>query len=105
MGTALFVRLRLRNTGDEQVRLSLSYEKCSLLDLGARMTYEVVHDDAGTYVAAVNSNNSQWENTLDPGQSSTLWMRFPAPPMKTKSLSLRIDHVPQFDDLTIQDAP
>ncbi len=104
-GNTLSVRLRLRDDGGKDVYVSFSYDKCYLLDAGAGKKYQVLKDDAGAAIAAVNAGNDEWRETIKAGQSQTIWMKFPTPPATVKSVSLSIDNTPPFDDLAIQDAP
>lgn len=104
-GTTLTVRVRLHNTGANKVYVTFSYKKCYLLDANAGKKYQVLSDDTGAAIAAVNSGLDEWRDDLGPGQSALLWMKFPAPPATVKTVTLAIDNAPPFDDLAIQDAP
>jgi hypothetical protein len=104
-GSTLTVRVRLHNDGGKDAYVEFTYEKCYLLDAAAGKKYQVLKDDAGAAIAAVNAGNEDWRGTIKAGQSQTIWMKFPAPPATVKSVSLSIDNAPPFDDLAIQDAP
>lgn len=104
-GNTLSVRVRMHDDGGKDVYVSFDYDNCYLLDAGAGKKYQVLKDDAGAAIAAVNSGNDGWHETVKAGQSQTIWMKFPAPPATVKTVSLSIDNTPPFDDLAIQDVP
>jgi hypothetical protein len=104
-GNTLTVRVRLHDDGGKDAPVPFSYDKCYLLDAGAGKKYQVLKDDAGAAIAAVNAGNYEWHETIKAGQSQTIWMKFPAPPATVKSVSLTIDNTLPFDDLAIQDVP
>ena len=104
-GTTLTLRLRLHNDGAKDSYVAFSYDKCYLLDAGAGKKYQVLKDDTGAVIGAVNSGNTEWNDTIKPSQSQTIWMKFPAPPASVKSVSLTVANTPPFDDLAIQDVP
>jgi hypothetical protein len=104
-GTTLTMRVRLHNDGAKETYVIFSYDKCYLLDAGAGKKYQVLKDDTGVAIGAVNSGNSEWRETVKPAQSQTIWVKFPAPPAAVKAVTLSIDSTPPFDDLAIQDAP
>lgn len=104
-GNTLTVRTRLHNDGGKEAFVTLKYDKCFLLDADAGKKYQVLKDDAGAAIAQVNSGNDEWHESVKPGQTQIIWMKFPAPPATVKSISLSIDNTPPFDDLAIQDVP
>jgi hypothetical protein len=104
-GNTLTVRVRLHDDGGKDSFVTFNYDKCYLLDAGAGKKYQVLKDDTGAAIAAVNSGNDGWHETVKAGQSQTIWMKFPAPPATVKSVSLSLDSTPPFDDLAIQDVP
>jgi hypothetical protein len=75
------------------------------MDLGAGKKYQVLQDEKGAYIAGLKSGwNDRWYDDLEPGQSHTLWVKFPAPPAEVKSVTLQVPGVPPFEDLAIQDS-
>ena len=71
------------------------------LDLPAAVGFVLT----GAYIAALRSGwNDRWYDELDPGQSYTMWVKFPAPPAEVKSVTLQVPGVPPFEDLAIQDS-
>jgi hypothetical protein len=104
-GNTLTVRVRLHNDGTKEVNGAVNFEKCYLLDAGAGKKYEVLTDNDKNSIAPTNYGNHEWHEHIPAGQSQLIWMKFPAPPATTKSVTLNIENIPPFDDLTIQDVP
>lgn len=104
-GNTLTVRVRLHNQGAKDVVAEIDYGKSYLLDTAAGKKYEVLTDSENHAIAAVNDGSRGWREHVQAGQTQMFWMKFPAPPAATKSVTLTIDKLPPFDDLAIQDAP
>jgi hypothetical protein len=103
-GNTLTAKVVLRNHGSEEPEADVHYDEVYLMDLAAGKKYEVLKDEKGSYIAALKSGwNNRWYQRLAPGQTFTLWMKFPAPPPEVKSVTLQIPGMPPFEDLTIQD--
>jgi hypothetical protein len=103
-GNTLTAKVVLRNHAGADIQPEIKYNEVYLMDLGAGKKYEVLKDEKGTYIAALRSGwNDRWYDSLQPGQSVTLWMKFPAPPAEVKSVTLQIPGTPPFEDLPIQD--
>lgn len=103
-GNTLNVKLKLRNTGAEDAKFDVTYKDVYLLDAEAGKKYEVLKDDAGTYLASNNAGyKDEFYGTLKPAGSVTVWMKFPAPPPETKAASLTLPHMAPFEDVPIQD--
>lgn len=104
-GNTLTAKVRLRNQGTEKVQPEVLYKEVYLMDLGAGKKYEALRDEKGAYIAALRSNwNDRWYGELEPNESYTLWVKFPAPPPEVKSITLQVPGVPPFEDLAIQDS-
>ena len=103
-GNTLTVKVRMSNTGSEDVTVDLEYDKTYVLDAAGGRKYEVLRDDAKNYIAAIGpSYSNRYWNTLKPGQPLLVWMKFPAPPPEVKTATFQLDDTPPFDDLAIQD--
>ncbi|HWN44976.1 MAG TPA: hypothetical protein VNW71_22320, partial [Thermoanaerobaculia bacterium] len=101
----LTAKVRLRNQGSEKVPAEVIYKEVYLMDLGAGKKYQVLQDEKGAYIAGLKSGwNDRWYGDLEPGQSHTMWVKFPAPPAEVKSVTLQVPGVPPFEDLAIQDS-
>lgn len=104
-GNTLTAKVRLRNQGSEKVQPEVIYKEVYLMDLGAGKKYEALRDEKGAYIAALKSGwSDRWYGEIAPGQSYTLWVKFPAPPAEVKSVTLQVPGVPPFEDLAIQDS-
>jgi len=104
-GNTLTAKVRLRNQGSEKVPAEVIYKEVYLMDLGAGKKYQVLQDEKGAYIAGLKSGwNDRWYGDLEPGQSHTMWVKFPAPPAEVKSVTLQVPGVPPFEDLAIQDS-
>jgi hypothetical protein len=103
-GNTLTAKVVIRNHGSADSQAEINYKEVYLMDLAAGKKYEVLKDEKGAYIAALRSNwNDRWYETLKPGDSYTLWMKFPAPPADVKSVTLQVPGAPPFEDLSIQD--
>ncbi len=103
-GNTLTAKVVLRNHAGAPIQPEINYKEVYLMDLGAGKKYEVLKDEKGAYIAALRSGwEDRWYNQLEPGQSFTLWMKFPAPPADVKSVTLQLPGMSPFEDLPIQD--
>lgn len=104
-GNTLTAKVRLRNQGSGKAQAEVIYKEVYLMDLGAGKKYQVLQDEKGAYIAGLKSGwNDRWYGDLAPGESYTLWVKFPAPPAEVKSVTLQVPGVPPFEDLAIQDS-
>jgi hypothetical protein len=104
-GSTLTAKVVLRNQGGADARPEVHYQETYVMDAGAGKKYEVLKDEQGAYIAALHSGYRDfWYDTLKPGASYTIWMKFPAPPPDVKTVILQIPGVPPFEDLAIQDS-
>lgn len=104
-GSTLTARVVLRNQGSAQAKPEIHYDEVYVMDLGAGKKYEVLKDEKGTYIAALRSGwSDRWYQDLPPGDTYTLWMKFPAPPPDVKTVTLQLPGMPPFEDLPIQDS-
>jgi hypothetical protein len=103
-GNTLTAKVVLRNHAGAEIQSEIKYDEVYLMDLGAGKKYEVLKDEKGAYIAALRSGwNDRWYDRLQPGQSMTLWMKFPAPPADVKAVTLQLPGMSPFEDLPIQD--
>lgn len=104
-GNTLTAKVRLRNQGSAEAKPEVIYKEVYLMDLAAGKKYQVLQDEKGGYIAGLRSGwNDRWYGDLAPGESYTLWVKFPAPPAEVKSVTLQVPGVPPFEDLAIQDS-
>jgi hypothetical protein len=103
-GNTLTAKVVLRNHAGADAEPDINYKEVYLMDLAAGKKYEVLKDEKGAYIAALRSGwNDRWYQKIEPGQSFTIWMKFPAPPADVKSVTLQLPGMPPFEDLAIQD--
>jgi hypothetical protein len=103
-GNTLTAKVRFRNQGGAEAEPDVHYNEVYVMDLGAGKKYEVLKDEKGNYIAGLRSGwNNRWYDKVQPGQSATIWMKFPAPPLDVKAVTLQVPGVPPFEDLPIQD--
>jgi hypothetical protein len=75
------------------------------MDAAAGKKYQVLKDEKDEYIAALRSGwHDRWYEKVKPGQSMTIWMKFPAPPPEVKAITLAVPGVPPFEELAIQDS-
>lgn len=104
-GNTLTARVRLRNQAGAPAQPEVRYDEVYLMDLAAGKKYQVLQDEAGSFIAALRSGwKDRWYGEIAPGQGQLLWMKFPAPPPEVRSITLQIPGVPPFEDLAIQDS-
>ena len=104
-GNTLTAKVRFRNQGGAEAEPDVHYNEAYVMDLGAGKKYEVLKDEKGNYIAGLRSGwNNRWYDKVQPGQSATIWMKFPAPPADVRTVTLQIPGVPPFEDLPILDA-
>lgn len=103
-GNTLTAKVRFRNTGTADAEINFEYTAAYLLDTEAGKKYEVLKDEKGTCIAALYTGYPcRYWVTIKPGAAQTAWMKFPAPPAATRSVTLQVPVAPPFEDLPIQD--
>ena len=103
-GNTLTAKVRLVNHGSERAEPDIHFEEVYLIDTGAGKKYNVLKDEKNEYIASLRSGwSNRWYETIAPGESYVLWMKFPAPPPETKAITLQLPGMPPFEDLNIQD--
>ena len=103
-GNTLTAKIRFTNKGSAETEVNVHYDDMSLVDTTNAKKYEVLKDEKGTYIAGVRAGyNNQWFERIPAGQTRTIWAKFPAPPPEVKTITLQMEKIPPFEDLTIQD--
>ncbi|HEX5760139.1 MAG TPA: hypothetical protein VF121_13190 [Thermoanaerobaculia bacterium] len=104
-GNTLTAKLRVRNQGGVDAEPDFTFSQMYVMDAAGGRKYEVLKDEKGTAIAGLRSGwSDRWYDTLSPGESAVVWMKFPAPPPEVKVVTLQIPNTPPFDDLAIQDS-
>jgi hypothetical protein len=103
-GNTLTAKVRFTNHGSKSEDPDIRYNETYLLDADNKK-YEVLKDEQGTYLAALRSGyKDRWYESLQPGASQTIWVKFSAPPTTIKTVSLQLPGIQPFEELTIQEA-
>ena len=103
-GNTLTAKVQLMNHGSDEARAEVKFDDTYLIDTGAGKKFNVLKDEKNVYIASLRSGwNDRWYDTLKPGDSYLLWMKFPAPPAETKAITLQLPGIPPFEDVNIQD--
>lgn len=103
-GNTLTAKVRFRNQGTENPEPDIQYKEVYVMDAAAGKKYEVLKDEKENYIAALNPGwPARWYKRINPGESQTIWMKFPAPPPEVKAITLQLPGMPPFEDVPIQD--
>lgn len=97
----LTVKVRIRNTGTTHVNHNFDTHGGSYPDFyvtAADQKYFLLKDSEGAPLAPVYLDVS-----LDPGQTSSWWAKFPAPPATETAFDLVMIDVTPFEDVPITD--
>jgi hypothetical protein len=101
-GKNLNAKLRFTNNGTKQVRPGFYYTGTYAIDAD-NQKYEVLKDDKGTYLGSLGTGyNNWWGETLEPGTSHVVWMRFPAPAAGVNAVTIQLDGMDPIEDVRIQ---
>jgi len=103
-GNTITAKVRLTNRGSENIEPDIKYNEVYLMDTAAGKKYQVLKDEKDIYIAYLRSGyNYRWYDTMKPNDSTTLWMKFPAPPAEVKAITLQLPGMAPFEDVPIQD--
>ena len=99
-GNTLTALVRFRNNSSGSVVVEFRFKDAYLMDEAGAKKYEVLKDEKGGYIASSSEVLTQY---VGGGQSMTVWMKFPAPPLEAKTVTLAMPQMPPFENLPIQD--
>lgn len=102
-GNTLTAKVRLTNRGSENANAAVKYDEVYLMDTAAGKKYEVLKDEKGQFIAYRTSGWNQWYDSMKPNETTTLWMKFPAPGVEVKAITLQLPGMAPFEDVPIQD--
>lgn len=103
-GNTLTAKVRFTNGGSDEKDVQVHYAQVNLVDTTGGKKYQTLKDEKDEYIALLNPGwKDRWSSNVKPGESKTVWMKFPAPPAETKTITLQMPNMPPFDDLTIQE--
>lgn len=101
----LTVRVRLRNTGDKDVRVGLissrNYDSYYVTAGGKK--YFILRDSEKTPLAPQGDGFGNLSASVAKGASYVWWAKFPAPPADVKKISYFTPITPPFDNVPITD--
>jgi hypothetical protein len=102
-GSTLTARVRFVNEGSTIVEPIVTYDGVYLMDASTRKKYEVLKDESNRYIAALHPGfPDRWSERIGPGETQTIWIKFPAPAAEVTALTLVLPKVTPFEDLAIQ---
>jgi len=93
-GDVLVVRWRLINTGTKSVRYDFSWDDIYYIDPAGNKKYSNLTID-GKRILDV------WYGELPPGEQRVNWVKYPAPPLTSKRISLNVPKFTPFEDVPI----
>jgi hypothetical protein len=101
-GDTVTLRIQFRNTTDKDITDSLFYgtsiaSRTYLIDGASKKKYLVIVDAENKPVAYVGESS-----TLKHGATIPAWVRFPAPPPGTATVTVVAPGVPPFEDVPIK---
>ena len=104
-GNTLTAQVRFRNAGSKKSDVSVEFDHVYVLDEAGAKKYSVLKDEKGTVIASSVGccTPNRWAGSLEPGASTAIWMKFPAPPRDVRTVTLQIPNMMLFEDLKIQD--
>lgn len=100
-GNTLYAKLRFTNGGTKEIRPDFYYRDTYVLD-ETNKKYEVLKDDKDAYLGSVASGYTYWwGESIDPGASRMVWMRFAPPPAGVKVVTVQVGTMDPFEDVPI----
>ena len=101
----LTIRLRLRNTTDKEVRISLingrNYDAYYVT--AENKKYFVLRDSEKNTLASQHDRVGDLDVSLAKGGTYVWWAKYPAPPADVKKISYYTPLTPPFDNVPIKD--
>lgn len=102
-GSTLYAKLRFSNKGTTEIRPEFYYRDTYVLDENNKK-YEVLKDEKDAYLGSVASGYTYWwAETIDPGATRMVWMRFAPPPQRAKVVTVQVGTMDPFEEVPIQD--
>ncbi len=100
----LTVKIKFRNEGEENQKISAYYESCYIMDETNQKKYFVLKDSDGQYIAGPKEGDHKggyFEFKMEPSKSKGIWMKFPAPENNPETISLSIPGVFPFEEVEL----
>jgi hypothetical protein len=95
-GGALLARWRLVNTGTKASSYDFSWDDIYYIDPATNKKYNNLTIDGKRIV-------DMWWGTLQPGEQHTMWVKYPAPPLTSKRISLNVPKFAPFEDVPVSE--
>jgi hypothetical protein len=101
-GSTLYAKMRFTNKGAKEIRPEFYYRDTYVLDENNKK-YAVLKDEKDAYLGSVASGYTYWwAESIDPGASRMVWMRFAPPPAGTRMVTVQVGTMDPFEDVPIQ---
>lgn len=103
-GQVLTAQFLARPQPDQYINLlgKQAVSDVSLVDDATTKRYTVLKDDSGRYMAAPLERNGKTFYELGAkGAPIVVWVKFPAPPLESKTVSISIPSVGSFDGVPV----
>ncbi|HJR74871.1 MAG TPA: hypothetical protein VJ806_14680 [Luteimonas sp.] len=103
-GNVLTVQFNIR-AGDEHLwNPSLPLSDVSVVDDATSQRYSPLQDNSGKPMAAPlnTQNNQKLKLDIQKNSNGVVWVKFPAPPATSQTVSINIPEVAPFDGVAIQ---
>ncbi len=101
-GSTLYAKMRFTNKGTKEIRPEFYYRDTYVLDENNKK-YEVLKDEKDAYLGSVASGYTYWwAESIDPGASRMVWMRFAPPPAGVRAVTVQVGTMDPFEDVRIQ---
>ena len=100
----LTVKIKFRNEGEENQKISAYYESCYIMDETNQKKYFVLKDSDGKYIAGPKKGDHKggyFEFKIEPSKNKGIWMKFPAPENSPETISLSIPGVFPFEEVEL----
>src|SRR5580658_396624 len=93
-GGALLARWRFVNTGTKPVGYDFSWDDIYYIDPATNKKYSNLNLDGKRIL-------DMWWGTLPPGEQRVMWVKYPAPPLTSKRISLNVPKFTPFEDVPV----
>lgn len=102
-GQVLTVQFNVRGEQGRGVRVnSVPLDQISLIDDASAQSYSLLQEDNGRYMAApLSSSGTNLRLSSQRDDAVVVWLKYPAPPETTQTLSLTIPGVGPFDGFAV----
>lgn len=101
-GNMLTVQFNVR-TGEKSLLRHFRLDEISFVDDATSQRYGVLRDDSGKSMASpLSSDNKSLLPSIGSGSNGVVWLKFPAPPATSPTISINFPEVAPFDGVAIK---